>query len=187
MRRRLHHPLWPRGLPRPLTATEIARYKTLWQEAAKAEDFAGGIHWTIAAMLQSPGFLYRSELGEHVGDGIYELTAHELATELSYLIVGGPPDAELAAAADDGTLSDPETLQAHAARRSPAPTATAPCTASSTSGCTSIACRWSARPPALPRAEPGDREAMLGETHRFVTSATTAAAPSPTCSPPPTR
>ena len=156
---------------RPLTATEIARYKTLWQEAAKAEDFAGGIHWTIAAMLQSPGFLYRSELGEHVGDGIYELTAHELATELSYLIVGGPPDAELAAAADDGTLSDPETLQAHAARLL--------ASADSDRTLHRFVDEWlhidrlQTVPRDLllfPELSPEIREAMLGETHRFVTS-----------------
>lgn len=101
---------------RPLTDTEAKRYQDLWAEASKAEDFAGGIRWVAAALLQSPGFLYRTELGDHVGDGIYQLTAYELASELSYLIVGGPPDAALTAAADDGTLTDPEVLKTHAER-----------------------------------------------------------------------
>ncbi|MBL9105710.1 MAG: DUF1592 domain-containing protein [Myxococcales bacterium] len=101
---------------RPLTATEKKRYQTLFDEAAKAEDFAGGLRWVVAAMLQAPGFLYRTELGDHVGDGVYALTPHELASELSYLIVGGPPDAALTAAADDGTLTDPEVLKKHAER-----------------------------------------------------------------------
>mgnify|MGYP002777899584 CR=1 FL=1 len=101
---------------RPLSATELERYKSLWSESAAAEDFAGGIRWTIAAMLQSPNFLYRTELGEHVGDGIYRLTPYELATELSYLITGGPPDATLTALADDGTLADPEVIKQQAER-----------------------------------------------------------------------
>jgi hypothetical protein len=156
---------------RPLTATELTRYKTLWSEAAKAEDFAGGVRWTIAAILQSPGFLYRSELGEHVGDGIYELTAHELATELSYLIVGGPPDAELSAAADDGSLSDPKALQEQATRL----------LASVDSDRTlhRFVDEWLRldRLKTVPRdmmlfpeLTPEIRDAMLGETHRFVSS-----------------
>jgi hypothetical protein len=142
---------------RPLTATEVARYQTLWSEAAEAEDFAGGIRWVIAAMLQSPGFLYRSELGDHVGDGIYQLTAHELASELSYLIVGGPPDAALDRRRRrrhphrprDASPSTPSAC-------SPATTATPPCTGSSTSGCTSTACPRPARRDPLPRADPAD-------------------------------
>lgn len=156
---------------RPLTATEATRYNTLWQEAAAAEDFAGGIRWVIAAMLQSPGFLYRSELGDHTGDGIYQLTPHELASELSYLIVGGPPDADLIAAADDGTLADPDTLQKHAARL----------LASQDSDATlhRFVDEWLHldRLAVVPRdamlypeLTPDIRAAMLGETHRFVSA-----------------
>ncbi len=156
---------------RPLTATEVTRYKTLWQEAAEAEDFAGGIRWTIAAMLQSPGFLYRSELGDHIGDGVYQLTPHELATELSYLIVGGPPDAELSAAADDGTLADPETLKTQAARLLASP--------DSERTLHRFIDEWlhidrlknvPRDMMSYPELTPEIREAMLGETHRFVTS-----------------
>jgi hypothetical protein len=156
---------------RPLTATEAARYNTLWKEAAAAEDFAGGVRWVIAAMLQSPGFLYRSELGDHTGDGIYQLTPHELASELSYLIVGGPPDAALIAAADDGTLKEPETLKEHAARL----------LASSDSEPTlhRFVDEWLhldrlaivPRDAMLyPELTPDLRADMLGETHRFVSA-----------------
>lgn len=156
---------------RPLTATEAARYNTLWKEAAAAEDFAGGIRWVIAAMLQSPGFLYRSELGDHTGDGVYQLTPYELASELSYLIVGGPPDAELIAAADDGTLTEIETLQKHAARL----------LASSDSDATlhRFVTEWLhldrlaivPRDATLyPELTPEIRADMLGETHRFVSA-----------------
>ena len=154
---------------RPATATEVERYKALWAEAAAAEDFAGGIRWTIAAMLQSPNFLYRTELGEHVGDGIYQLTPHELASELSYLVLGGPPDAELTAAADDGTLKDPDVLAGHAARLL--------ALADGDQTLHRFVDEWLhidrlpivTRDATLyPELTPDIRQAMLGETHRFV-------------------
>jgi hypothetical protein len=153
---------------RPLTATEQARYEGLWKEAAAAEDFAGGIRWTVAAILQSPNFLYRTELGEHVGEGVYQLTPHELASELSYLITGGPPDATLTAAADDGTLKEPETLAAQAERLMAA--------ADSDATLHRFVDEWLHidRLKTVPRdmtlypeLTPQVREAMLGETHRF--------------------
>lgn len=153
---------------RPLSATEQARYEALWKEAAAAEDFAGGIRWTIAAILQSPNFLYRTELGEHVGEGIYQLTPHELASELSYLITGGPPDAQLTAAADDGSLADPDTLAAEATRLLAA--------AESDATLHRFVDEWLHidRLKTVPRdmtlypeLTPQVREAMLGETHRF--------------------
>jgi len=156
---------------RPLTATEATRYNTLWKEAAAAEDFAGGVRWTIAAMLQSPAFLYRSELGEHIGDGIYALTTHELATELSYLIVGGPPDAELAAAADDGSLGDPETLQAQAARLLASPDSDRTLHRFVDEWLHIDRLKIVPRDMMLyPELTPEIRDAMRGETHRFVTS-----------------
>lgn len=154
---------------RPATATELERYKALWSEAAAAEGFDAGVRWTIAAILQSPNFLYRTELGEHVGDGIYQLTPHELASEVSYLILGGPPDAELTAAADDGTLADPDVLAGHAARLL--------ALADGDQTLHRFVDEWLhidrlpivTRDATLyPELTPEIRQAMLGETHRFV-------------------
>jgi len=154
---------------RPLSATELERYKTLYTEAAAVEAFAGGLHWTIAAMLQSPGFLYRSELGDHSGDGIYALTAYELASELSYLVLGGPPDAALNAAADDGTLSDVAVLQAQAARLLALADSDATLHRFVDEWLHLDRLRVVARDATLyPELTPQIREAMLGETHRFV-------------------
>ena len=36
--------------------------------------FNDAMKWTIAALLQSPQFLYRSELGVNNGNGLFELT-----------------------------------------------------------------------------------------------------------------
>ncbi|MCB9701127.1 MAG: DUF1592 domain-containing protein [Myxococcales bacterium] len=105
-----------RAFRRPLSAGERARYLALYEDVAVEDGFGEGIRWVSAALLQAPGFLYRTELGEANGDGQYALTPHELASELSYLIVGGPPDAALAALAADGTLGDPEVLASEAER-----------------------------------------------------------------------
>jgi uncharacterized protein DUF1588/uncharacterized protein DUF1592 len=69
-------------------------------------DYAGleDVSQIIATMLQSPYFLYRRELGDQAGDGLYHLTPYELASNLSYTLTDGPPDAELLAAAAAGTI-----------------------------------------------------------------------------------
>ena len=72
--------------------------------------FADGARVVIATMLQSPYFLYRRELGELGDDGLYHLTPYELASSLSYMLTGGPPDATLAAAAEQGRLVTREDL-----------------------------------------------------------------------------
>jgi large repetitive protein len=84
---------------RPLSSLEIDRYSALYEmaDAGKA---------VLQAMLISPNFLYRSEMGvlekgELKGaTGLYRLTNYEIATLLSYsLWVSAPDDALLVAAA----------------------------------------------------------------------------------------
>lgn len=73
--------------------------------AARSEggDFAEGARLTLQAMLQSPRFLYRAE--DELGDGsTRRLDGHEMASRLSYLVWGAPPDEALFAAADAGEL-----------------------------------------------------------------------------------
>ena len=61
--------------------------------------FASAAQTVIAAMLQSPYFVYRSELGQRTGSG-FDLTPSEVASSLSYLLTGDTPDDTLLAAAD---------------------------------------------------------------------------------------
>ena len=61
--------------------------------------FSDGAQAVISAMLQSPYFLYRSELGTQAG-GTFNLTPFEVATELAYLLTGSTPDDTLLSAAD---------------------------------------------------------------------------------------
>jgi len=63
---------------------------------------AFGFQALIAGLLQSPKFLYRTEIGHHTGNGRYQLTAYEVATELSYFLWGTMPDVELFAQASPG-------------------------------------------------------------------------------------
>jgi hypothetical protein len=100
---------------RPLSPSELARYQALYQFGATG-GFAEGVKIVLTAMLQSPSFLYRSELGVRQSDGTYALTPYEIAAELSYLFWVTTPDAELLAAAGDGSLADPTTLTAQAKR-----------------------------------------------------------------------
>jgi hypothetical protein len=70
----------------------------------------------ISGLLQSPAFLYRSELGEDDGAGGYVLTSYEIASELSCLLWAAPPDDELWNAAASGSLKDPAAIATQAKR-----------------------------------------------------------------------
>jgi Protein of unknown function (DUF1592)/Protein of unknown function (DUF1588) len=69
-----------------------------------------GVELVIRGLLQSAGFLYLTELGGAATDdsGTVALTGHEIASSLSYLMTGGPPDRALLEAAATGELSSPE-------------------------------------------------------------------------------
>ena len=95
---------------RPLTEAEIERYASL------------GLRGGLEAMLSSPHFLYRSELGVADGDG-YALSTIELASALSYFFWGGPADQHLLDRALSGELADPEVLDEEARRLLAAPRA----------------------------------------------------------------
>jgi hypothetical protein len=79
---------------RPLTDDEVTHYTKL------AND---GVATALHAMLVSPAFLYRSELGEGSG-GKYRLTPYEIATALSYTFLGTTPSNALLDAAAHGEL-----------------------------------------------------------------------------------
>ncbi|MGE0784371.1 MAG: DUF1592 domain-containing protein [Sandaracinaceae bacterium] len=80
--------------------------------------FAEGAEVVIRTMLQSPRFLYRSELGEPDPDapGLVQLTRWELATELAFYLTNSAPDDELLDAAGAGRLRTDEDLDREAER-----------------------------------------------------------------------
>jgi len=83
--------------------TELVGY---YASVAGRSTFAMGLKWTLIAMLQSPDFLYRSEIGDASG----KLTPDEIATELSYTFGGTTPSAALAMKAASGALGSPDAL-----------------------------------------------------------------------------
>ncbi|MDX2019695.1 MAG: DUF1592 domain-containing protein [Deltaproteobacteria bacterium] len=96
-----------RAWRRPLEATEIGVYA----DAAKAwsneqgDPFAG-VALVMNALLQSPNFLYRFELGQGATEGPRRLlSAFELATRMSFFLWNTQPDDELLDAAATGALS----------------------------------------------------------------------------------
>ncbi|QRO00279.1 DUF1592 domain-containing protein [Archangium violaceum] len=105
-----------RAFRRPLTDGERSRYQSLYTSVASEDGYTEGIEAVIAAMLQSPHFLYRSELGQYTSSGRYVLTDYEVASELSYLYWGSMPDETLLAKARAGTLHTPEQISAEARR-----------------------------------------------------------------------
>jgi hypothetical protein len=82
----------------------IATYSKLFMAGSSNSD---GAQMVISAMLQSPYFLYRSELGVQT-NGTFALTPYEVTTELAYTLTGTTPDSTLLDAADAvnaGTLT----------------------------------------------------------------------------------
>jgi hypothetical protein len=90
----------------PLTEHEIGLHANLAKSVVTSggtfEEAAG---YVVEAMLQSPRFLYRVE--QQRGDGTpWPTDPHELASRLSYILWGAPPDRELMQAADSGAIYD---------------------------------------------------------------------------------
>jgi len=77
-----------RAFRRPLTTEETARYLTLFDPGVTGGDFKVGVSLVIRAMLVSPYFLMRSEMGMETGPGRFTLTPFEVASALSYTYWG---------------------------------------------------------------------------------------------------
>jgi hypothetical protein len=101
---------------RPLSSDETIGLLAVYQAGAKDGTYADGIELVVTAVLQSPGFLYLTELGGTPSKGIVKLTSYEVAQSLSYFLTGGPPDATLQAAAEADGLQDPKAVGAQATR-----------------------------------------------------------------------
>ncbi len=83
---------------RPLTTGEVGVYAKLFTDERARATYADGISIIVETMLQSPHFLYKTEIG--VGNGVdRQLTQYELASQISYLVTGDMPDDQLFSAA----------------------------------------------------------------------------------------
>ena len=143
--------LAPRIWRRPLTGAELARYEGL--EAEHGREVA------VQALLASPHFWYRPELGDEQG----RLTAYETASALSYFFWATMPDEELLQAAASGELDTLQGVDRQARRLLADPR--------SGEGLAAFAEQWlgiDGLPTATSELDAATRAALIEETGRFV-------------------
>lgn len=99
-----------RAYRRPLIKDERVGLLEVYRAGAEDGGYGAGVSLVVQAVLQSAGFLYLTELGDEggsEGDAV-ALAPYELASALSYLVTGGPPDDRLLRAAESGELHTAE-------------------------------------------------------------------------------
>lgn len=103
-----------RAFRRPPASEELATYRALYDVAAAASDPSYPYRAVIQGVLNSPHFLYRSEIGspELREQRVFRLTDYETASFLSYSLLGTPPNQALLDAASRGELVTKEGLAA---------------------------------------------------------------------------
>lgn len=107
---------------RPLEAAEVTNLMKVYTQGA-TQSFNTGISLMIEALILSPSFVYRTELGPSTlvadASGRFPdttLTPYEVATQLGFLFLNSSPDAELLAAAANGSLARADGLSAQVTR-----------------------------------------------------------------------
>lgn len=111
---------------RPLAPAEVDRLKGIFMQASAAlGSFDDGLEFAIAAMLQSPHFLYRPQVGEADPErpGKRRYTSVEMASRLSFFLWNSAPDDELLTAAEGGRLTDEQGLAEQVSRMLESPLA----------------------------------------------------------------
>jgi hypothetical protein len=110
-----------RAFRRPLSDDEISTHVGLFNQASAlypgVDAFSAGASLVIQAMLQSPHFLYRTELGSvTAGATSVPLSDWEVAAKLAFAITNSMPDETLFAAASAGRLHDKAAIASEAKR-----------------------------------------------------------------------
>ena len=107
-----------RAFRRPVTDQDVSSPLAFYKSARAEGGFDAGIQAALPAILASPKFLYRAERtpsGTAPGT-VHRITALDLASRLSFFLLGHPPDDELLQLAEKGALADPKTLDAQVRR-----------------------------------------------------------------------
>ena len=111
-----------RAYRRPLLPDEITRLTSLYSTARTTVmlDYPGTIKLLVEAILQTPEFLYRWELGPQVATkdptGVLRLSGYEMASRLSYFLWRTMPDQALFDAAAADKLSTDADVQSQVTR-----------------------------------------------------------------------
>ena len=99
-----------RAFRRPVSPADVEHYAIfIRNRISNGDSNARAIKLGLAAILTSPRFLYLDEGNDEVAS---ELTAHELASRLSYFLWSSMPDDALTLAASTGKLDTPDGLTA---------------------------------------------------------------------------
>jgi mono/diheme cytochrome c family protein len=107
-----------RTFRKPATAEQLELLLKVFDLAhSQGETFSESIKLMVKAALISPEFFYRLEEDQQGdADGVYRISAWELASRLSYFLWSSMPDDELFALAADGSLLDDHVLEAQVRR-----------------------------------------------------------------------
>jgi hypothetical protein len=108
-----------RAFRRPLTADELQRYRQIVSEiGTDANDVREGLKYALWAMLESPSFLYRVELGAPTAaaPSRHLYTDYEMAGRLAATLWATVPDEALLDAAAMGRLSTAAGVRSEATR-----------------------------------------------------------------------
>jgi hypothetical protein len=106
-----------RAFRRPLTADELGRYQQIVTEiGTDANDVREGLKYALWAMLESPSFLYRVELGESspAAPSRHLYTGYEMAGRLAATLWQTAPDDALLDVAAMGGLSTADSVRSQA-------------------------------------------------------------------------
>lgn len=150
---------------RPLTSAERTNLMDLYTAVKTGRTFEIAIATVAEAMIQSPQFAYRTEMGVPDGGKLASLSPFEIASWLSYGLWRSTPDETLLAAASDGKLSKRTDVQSQATRLLEDDRAKA--------AFRDFTLQWldMAEPEALRKTDPGFKESttasMVGETAKF--------------------
>lgn len=99
-----------------LTAEEQTLLLAAYNKGKNSYDFKTGIEFTVFAALQSPKFMYRTELDAPGVAAVRIVSPSELASRLSYLLWQSTPDDALIVAAETGKLATAQDVEAQARR-----------------------------------------------------------------------
>jgi Protein of unknown function (DUF1592)/Protein of unknown function (DUF1588)/Protein of unknown function (DUF1595)/Protein of unknown function (DUF1587)/Protein of unknown function (DUF1585) len=106
-----------RAWRRPLVATEIDQLAAVYAKGRLDFDVPTSVQMVLQVILMSPNFLYRVEHGiPSAGATVLPLSSWELASRLSYFLLGSMPDDALFTAAAADALGTPDQVAAQARR-----------------------------------------------------------------------
>lgn len=106
-----------RAWRRPLTSDEQTRLLGVFTKARATLPVEAAAQMVIEVLLQSPQFIYLLEPAAGATPGsVRALDSWQVASRLSYYLLGSMPDAELFTAAEQGALTTPEQVGAQARR-----------------------------------------------------------------------